>query len=187
MGNPYEAPRAAAEAEADPAGAIAGEELLAFAGKGGEYYWWLWKHAQGRNRLLMGWNWWAALGNGLWLAYRRMWREYVVFFVGTILWEYLLYGVSVLLKRDVQLGTLGNVALYVVGMGLLGNGLYLRRARLEVAEARRAYPGDQMRQRAQLRQVGGTSWWWALAALGVSIAWYWVATALAPIIGGLFT
>lgn len=163
------------------------EELLAFAGKGGEYYWWRWKDAQGSDRLLMGWNVWAALGNGLWMAYRRMWREYVVFFVGTILWEYLLYAVSVLLKRDVQLGTLGNLALYIVGMGLLGNGLYLRRARLEVAEVRRAFPGDQMRQRAQLRQVGGTNWWWALAALGLSIAWYSVATALAPIIGGLFT
>ena len=41
---------------------------------------------------------------------------------------------------------------------------------LEVSAARQAFPEDPARQAAQLSSVGGTSWWWLLAGVGLSVA-----------------
>jgi hypothetical protein len=167
--NPYQPPRAATEAESETAD-ITRLELRAFAGQGGDYYWWRWTRSGQRNRLWLSWNWPAAIFSLLWFSYRKMWREFLVIMLSDLAWGVVESMVATWLGRETLLGIWLDMLLYSVVLGLLGNFLYVRRARLEVGEARRKFPDDQARQTAQLSSVGGTSWWWVLAGLGLSVA-----------------
>jgi Protein of unknown function (DUF2628) len=168
--NPYEAPRAVLDGATDQTGAMTREEFMAFAGGGGAFYWSQWTRAGQRPRLWLGWNWPAALVPYPWFAYRKMWRELGALLILSIAWDVLHLLASWLLERDVSLGAWLDVLLWLLVYGLLGNRLYLRRARLEVAKVRQAFPEDPARQAAQLGSVGGTSGWWLLAGIGLNVA-----------------
>ena len=96
--------------------------------------------------------------------------ELGAFLILSVAWDVLQLLASWMLERDVSLGTWLNILLWSLVMRLLGNRLYLRRARPEVANVRQAFPEDPARQAAQLGSVGGTSGWWLLAGVGLSPA-----------------
>lgn len=167
--NPYEAPKAPTVAEAVGESAMTREELLAFAGRGGESYWWQWERHGQRDRLWLGWNWGGAFFTALWLAYRRMYRECAIVVIASIVWAQVDALVGRALGREALLGFWGNTLLEGLVIGLIGNGLYLRRARAAVSQARALIPEDLGGRQAWLTHQGGTSWWAVLAALGFSV------------------
>ena len=172
--NPYAAP-GATEAEAGAGSAdLTRDELLAFAGPASAFYWWRWDRSGRRQGLWLSWNWPAAIFTFMWLAYRRMWREFVVILAADTAWAVLETVVAGLLGRPYLLHPwvdwIGYTILYSVALGLLGNALYIRRAKLTVREARATHPGDPTWQQARLKELGGTSGWWVLVAIGAIVA-----------------
>jgi hypothetical protein len=173
--NPYAAPGAATEPEAEAGDAdLTRDELLAFAGPASAFYWWRWDRSGRRRGLWLSWNWPAAIFTLLWFAYRRMWREFAVIFAADTCWQLLQALAAGLLGLEHLLGswpdTIGDLLLFSIAMGALGNALYIRRARLEARQARAVHPGDPTWQRARLKEVGGTSWWWVLVGIGALVA-----------------
>jgi hypothetical protein len=136
-----------------------------FVGPNGTYYdeRWRWMEWRGRNR---SWNWAAALTQGGWLAYRRLYGAAAVYlaWLGVLLLM-LLDGVS--LRLTALLAQIG----IAIGLGLYGNRLYrasFRRAALEVAQRHEEYA---LRVSA-LAGRGGVdrraAWVFALAAMGLA-------------------
>ena len=112
------------------------EEIACFVGKNQRVYRDFWQGALGNGRFCIRFNMAAAAFTLFWLLYRRLYREYCVIFVllavlGAALRSIQLdpiYLPMVLLTSQLLLSSL---------LGLFGNGLYLRRLRIDVVRARR--------------------------------------------------
>jgi hypothetical protein len=162
--NPYEAPNAdIVAAEPGPVSDLTREEVDAFVGDRGSHFWGKWRPAMKSGSLFAGFSWAAAFFNVLWFLYRKMYREF-----GVALLAPFLIGAVGALVHEPGLERISNLAL-VATCGALGNGLYLRRARLVVADARRAEP-ELERRLALLRKKGGTSILWPLLVAALLIA-----------------
>jgi uncharacterized protein DUF2628 len=168
--NPYAAP----ETPADMASAVGigvhdltREEVEAFVGDNYKYYWGNWQRAVAGG-LRAGFNWPAFFLNFAWLLYRKMYRE---FFIGiaAVIGLGIVQGVveSLTEKNLDALDKVENIVIAVT-MGLLGNGLYLRKARREIGRAR-AQEADPERRAALLKARGGTSWIGLLVAIALGI------------------
>jgi hypothetical protein len=169
--NPYAPPLAAPEPAVPREGdAPTREELEAFVGKKASYYW----RKSARNRhddgLMAGWNWAAAFLSIFWLLYRRMHKEFWITMGILVMWG----AAEGVLEEAAQLAPevarsierFGNFVFAVV-MGMIGNGLYLRRVRREVLQSRQLFSADPQGHRAHLAKRGGTSW--IAALIGVAV------------------
>jgi hypothetical protein len=161
--NPYEAPRANLSAAPPPASELTREEVDAFVGNRGAHFWGKWRPVMASGSLLAGFSWAAGFFNFLWFLYRKMYREFAIFFLAEAVGGTL---VGLAAGRDVD--RIFSIAAFAAS-GTLGNGLYLRRARAVVAAARHAEP-DLERRLALLRKKGGTSILWPILAAAVLIA-----------------
>jgi hypothetical protein len=171
--NPYAPPQAdPAAPPTGPADAPTRQELEAFAGKNASYYWRRSARHGHDGRLFVGWNWASAFLSVLWMLYRRMWKEFWIVFGVLVLWGLIEGAAEALLEAGAEtskgIERIGN-AVFSVVMGMMGNGLYLRRARREVLESRRLLGADPQAQRAHLAKRGGTSWLAALIGVVVSL------------------
>lgn len=157
--NPYEAPRVQDSAAADAALVLSREEIEAFVGNRPDHFWSLWRRHLGAPATFVGFSWPATILNGAWLLYRKMYREAGVFLVATFAAAALVTLAEHAAGEPMpQLGRALN-AILAIGVGALGNGLYLRRARRVVAEVRRLDP-DPAARLALLRRRGGVSYLW---------------------------
>ena len=119
---------------------------------------------------MAGWNWAAAFLSIFWLLYRRMHKEFWITVGILVMWG----AAEGVLEEAAQLGSeatrsierIGNFVFAAV-MGMIGNGLYLRRVRREVLQSRRLFSADPQGQRAHLVKRGGTSW--TAALIGVAV------------------
>jgi hypothetical protein len=170
--NPYQPPAATTDVDPGTAFDLTRAEIEAFVGADrADYYQDRWLRAR-PGSFLVSWNWAAAFFNLMWLLYRRMFKE---FFIALVL-AILLGGAESLVAEyafggdfERELSRLGNIVLWAVG-GLVGNGLYLRRARLSVARARAQIPEESPGRLAYLGTLGGTSWVAVVIGLVGSIA-----------------
>jgi len=103
------------------------------------------------------------------MLYRKMYRETLVGFA-ILLAVGVLQGLAAY-TTGMNLNALGRVEdiAVAVTMGMLGNGLYLRRARRIIADVRAREP-DPERREALLRARGGRSWLGILIAVVLTIA-----------------
>jgi hypothetical protein len=137
------------------------EEVQAFVGpaKSG-YYWRHWFAREQRHLASSGFNTPAFFLNLWWLLYRKMYREFWIG-AGTLIVAEFVMGMLTsqgphaldltrALERVIQI-------VLAVTIGALGNGLYLRRAKIVVAAAR-ARESDEERRQVLIRKAGGTSW-----------------------------
>ena len=164
--NPYAAPQTPADLASVPATTAAHdltrEEVEAFVGNKHTYYWRRWQRAAG---VRAGFNIAAFLVSFAWLLYRKMYREFAIG-LAILLGVGFLQGLVESLA-ETKLGIPDRLLDFAVAftVGMLGNGLYLRRARLAIASARAQEP-DPERRAELLRARGGTS----LIALLIGIA-----------------
>jgi hypothetical protein len=157
--NPYAPPLAHGGVDdwQNAAGPPTREEFEAFVGSNARVYWDLLQSALRPRNLLAGFNMAAAFWSTLWLLYRKMYREFAVTVALAFLASTAYFAVTGRRERY-DLGLL--VGLYVaaaIGLGILGNGLYLRRIHAAVSLARRQSPEPSVRL-AFLAKRGGTSW-----------------------------
>ena len=178
--NPYAAP----ETPADMASAVATaahdltrDEVRAFVGPESSYYWRNWQRASGGS-LRAGFNWAAFFLSFAWMFYRKMYREAFIGF-GILFGLGIVEGVAEF-ATGMNLNALGRLesAAIAVTIGMLGNGLYLRRAKRVIAAARAEEP-DSERREALLRARGGSSWLGVLLAVALFAAWS-VLASMAP-------
>lgn len=119
------------------------EEVETFVGANHRVYWDLWQPALQDHKWFAGCNVAAGAFSFAWLLYRRMYREYFVLAAG----ELALGCVLVFASADSAARGL-PLALSVlvnVGLGLLGNSLYLRRCRAAVEDVRQREPEPALR------------------------------------------
>ncbi len=116
------------------------EEVRAFVGPRADYYikkWWL--DPDRRTGIGAGINWAALFLSGLWLPYRKMYRETLIFF-GVILLETLLEDIVYVgfLGRPEAPGTLGRFVGLVAGIvcGGFGNEWYQSHAQKTIGKLR---------------------------------------------------
>lgn len=167
--NPYEPPTAdIVGAAPPPVDVLIRDEVDAFVGKRGAHFWGKWRPVMASGSWTAGFSWPAGFFNFLWFLYRKMYREFAIFFLAEALGSFL---VGLWAGRDVD--RLFSIAAFAVA-GTLGNGLYLRRARLVVAAVRSAEP-DLERRLVLLRKKGGTSILWPLLAAAALVALAMVA------------
>jgi Protein of unknown function (DUF2628) len=169
--NPYAAPQTEpAAAPPGPGDAPTREELQAFAGENAPYYWERSARRGHNGGLLAGWNWAAAFLSMLWMLHRRMWKEFSIVVGVMVVWGVIegvaeaMLDVGAETSRGIE--RLGN-AVFGLVMGMIGNGLYLRRARRVVLESRRLLGSDPQAQLAHLAKRGGTSWIAPLIAVAI--------------------
>jgi Protein of unknown function (DUF2628) len=154
--NPYEAPTADIAGPAPPpVDVLTRDEVDAFVGKRAAHFWSKWRPVMASGSWTAGFSWAAGFFNFLWFLYRKMYREFAICLLGETVLGYL---VGLVAGRDVD--RVFNAVGFAI-VGTLGNGLYLRRARIAVAAARQAEP-DLERRLALLRKKGGTSILWPL-------------------------
>jgi Protein of unknown function (DUF2628) len=169
--NPYAAPQTPADmtnAAIAPAHDLTREEVEAFVGDRHSYYWRAWKHAVGGS-LRAGFNWPAFLFSFFWLLYRKMYRVFLIAMAAIIGLGVLQAVAGAITGADLAaVDRLTNFALAMT-VGLLANGLYLRRARQVIGSARAQEP-DAQRRVELLRARGGTSWIALLLGIAVAIA-----------------
>jgi hypothetical protein len=168
--NPYAAPKTPADMASvvgTRAHDLTREEVDAFVGDRHMYYWGNWQRAVGGG-LRAGFNWAAFFLNFAWLLYRKMYREFFIA-MAAVVGLGVVQGVAESVTEK-NLDTLDKVVNLVVAvtMGMLGNGLYLRRAQREIGNARAREP-DPERRTALLKARGGTSWIGVLVAIAVGI------------------
>ncbi len=170
--NPYAAPATPADlasSQGTAAHDLTREEVRAFVGdKSANYYWRSWQRVQGGG-LRAGFNFAAFFLNFAWLLYRKMYREFLVL-AAALVGLGVVHGViEALTEKNLDaIDKVENVVVAVT-MGLLANGLYLRRAQRVIGNARAQEP-DPARREALLRARGGTSWLGLLIGIAVSIA-----------------
>ena len=163
---------AASEAGSGAPGALHGpaqpevlplDSTKTFVGTNSNYYDESWRSMEWRavNR---SWNWAAALGQGGWLAYRRLYDHAVL--QGALLTLLILLALS---GAPIKLLALVQLVVAVL-LGLYGNALYRRRFR-QAAEAAARHDGDYPAQLAALAGSGGTDRRavWILAAVMAAI------------------
>jgi hypothetical protein len=169
--NPYAAP----ETPVDLAG-MAGpsahdltrDEVAAYVGPKSAYYWRAWQRARGGG-LRAGFNWAACIFNLGWLLYRKMYREFLIGFGASFGASFALAFIGAAAGKGVDgLDRVVNLGLAVT-VGMLGNGLYLRRARQAIGTAR-TQVADPAERALWLTTHGGTSVLSLLIGLGISVA-----------------
>jgi hypothetical protein len=167
--NPYAAPATPIDApHAASLLDLTRDEVQGYVGGKHAYYWHVWQRAATRGGLTTRFNWAAFLLNSSWLLYRKLFREFWMFTAATT-------GVSCLVsliggatgRKLFGVDLIASLALSAM-VGVLGNGLYLRRAR-RIIGAVRAETADPERRMRLLASRGGTSWLWALSGLVVVI------------------
>jgi len=168
--NPYAAPATPADmasVEGVAAHDLTREEVRAFVGKNHGYYWRNWQRATGSG-LRAGFSWPAFFLSFAWMLYRKMYREFFI-------WGAAVFGLGVVRGviesvTETNLDAVDKVENFVVAvaMGMLANGLYLRKARRVIADVRAREP-DPERRVALLEVRGGTSWLGLVLGLAVAI------------------
>jgi hypothetical protein len=165
--NPYAPPRTRLSGPAGEPGALdelTREEVDAFVGKRkGDYYWRHWSRST--NRQLNAFNWAAGFFSLFWLLYRRMYKEFAVALAALVASAVVELVLEPLVGE--AKGSLSRALNFLPGLtiGILGNRLYLRRARVAAAAARLCTtPGERD---AALAASGGMSWLAALIAVAV--------------------
>ena len=136
-------PRDAADPEVLPL-----DSTKTFVGTNSNYYDESWRSMEWRGAT-RSWNWAAALGQGGWLAYRRLYDHAVL--QGAVLILLILLALS---GAPIKLLALIQLVVAVL-LGFYGNGLYRRRFR-RAAEAAARHDGDYPAQLAVLAGSGGT-------------------------------
>ena len=169
--NPYAAPQTPADlpsAAETAAHDLTREEVRAFVGLESAYYWRNWQRATGGS-LRAGFNWPAFFLNFCWLVYRKMYREALIG-LGIMLGLGFLRGIAET-ATAMNLNAVARVEdiAVAVTVGMIGNGLYLRRAQSVIGAARAQEP-DPERREALLRARGGRSWSGFLIVLALTIA-----------------
>lgn len=167
--NPYQAPRAElGPGDGAPASGamLTDEEIATFVGDAAAYYQKKWARANRTGGFYAGFNFAALIVSTLWLLYRRMYLAFVAF-LGLQLLVPLIGGVMLaglsLNKAGTVEAVLVAMLLTKVGLAFVANGLYLRRARREVEEARQGGPTNL----PFLRTRGGTSS--TAVAIGIAV------------------
>ena len=167
--NPYAPPTTDISGTVEPVFDITREEVGAYVGESQAFYYWTrWRASLQSRSLLAGFNWGACVFNVTWMVYRRMYRE---FFVAMAIAIVLGAGIDLLESVDQNLSRVFDRAwgfLFAGTVGTIGNGLYLRRARLVIAAARKLEP-DEQRRIDLIRRQGGTSFLWMLIVTAVSL------------------
>ena len=127
------------------------EEVAAYVGDRHVYYWKQWQPVRG-GRPRPSPNGAALIVGPIWLLYRKLYREFVFA-------SLMLFAVEVALEAigapSVQAKTIRIFAFAAIA-GLFGNSIYLRRARIVIAEVRDK-ESDLERRCELLRKRGGTS------------------------------
>lgn len=178
--NPYAAPIVDPGAPgADAVSALTPEEIAAFAGKNGGYYAYRWaRHGQGPG-LWKGFNWAAAIFTSFWFAYRRMYLEAVVVTAAGSMLDLATNLTAALLKVNIHWGL--AAILTAVPVGVLGNGLYHRRALAAARVVRRQVHPDGQQQ--ALAAQGGTSGLAVVVCLALSVAFASLFASVAERLG----
>jgi hypothetical protein len=138
---------------APDAEALSRAEIEAYAGVNGRVYWDMLSASTSTRSLFVGFNVAAAALPFVWLAYRKMLRECALVFTMGVFLAAFLRVIPALRDRTLFFDYL----IPSVAMGLLGNGLYLRRIRIVAQRIRRSEP-DPDRRLFLLAERGGTSW-----------------------------
>jgi len=168
--NPYAPPKSNLSVDAvQPVFDLTREEVESFVGPKHLYYWKMWQRVGAAGGTKAGFNGAAFFFNLFWLLYRKMVREFFIGFGGLVAVSVALAVLSSATGHD--LSQLDRVIQIVVGVavGMLGNSLYLRRARRAIAAARAEEP-DLARRRLLLAQRGGTSFLLAMVGTVASVA-----------------
>jgi hypothetical protein len=118
---------------------------------------------------MAGWNWAAALLSMFWLLYRRMHKEFWIVMGILVVWGM----VEGLLRKWPAAGgatrsieRFGNFVFAAV-MGMIGNGLYLRRSGARCCSRGACSPRVRRATGPTWRSAGGTSW--TAALIGVAV------------------
>jgi hypothetical protein len=152
------------------------EQVHSFVGRRSGYYWDRWSRAE-LGRKFAGFNWAAAFFNLTWLLYRRMYREFGIGLGAMAVLGLAEAFLEPMIGKDnsATLSRIDNLV-PVVALGILGNWLYLRRARDAIARTRHlATPAER---HAFLAARGGTSWLAVLVGVGASVALVAAATMI---------
>jgi hypothetical protein len=131
------------------------DEIEAFVGAEGPVYWDMMRESVSSYSLIAGFNVAAALLPLVWLAYRKLYRECALAMIALMIGGATIGAIPYLRQHFGAI--LVNYFVAATSIGLLGNGLYLRRIRIAVARARRSEPSLD-RRCYLLREQGGTSW-----------------------------
>jgi Protein of unknown function (DUF2628) len=167
--NPYAAPAAALPASQDTvpqAHDLTRDEVKSFVGNNHAYYWGSWQRTATKGGLLAGFNGAAFFFNLLWLLYRRMHREFWIGCGAVVAANIGLVILGIVTERNVDRLTRVIDVAVAATVGMLGNGLYLRRARRVIAAAR-AEEANPERRMHLLTVRGGTSALWPLVGVVV--------------------
>jgi hypothetical protein len=131
------------------------DEIEAFAGANGPVYWDLLRASTVSHSLFIGFNVAAAAFPYAWLAYRKLYRECALAALASAVLGALVEAVPYLKPHIGSL--LFTYLISSAAIGILGNGLLLRRIRIAAAQVRRQESDPGRRLRLLSRQ-GGTSW-----------------------------
>jgi hypothetical protein len=163
--NPYAAPAtsvAGPDAEEASALDLTRDEVRSFVGEKHRYYWGAWQRSATKGGFLAGFNGAAFFFNMFWLLYRKMHREFCIGCGAMVAASGGLAVLGEVTGKDLNgLDRVVNVAAAAT-VGMLGNGLYLRRARRVITTAR-VEEADPERRMQLLTARGGTSILRALA------------------------
>jgi|SRR5579859_424832 len=156
--NPYAPPAAESLAEhGERVGEISPDEVTAFVVSNDRYYrrsWAQLMHGR-RSGLLAGFNKAAFFLSLFWLLYRKMYKEFFLFAGPGLVIGILTQMIPVDPSLDRTIDHVINIAVAST-VGTLGNGLYFRRARRVIEQARREEP-DRAKRISYLRRRGGTT------------------------------
>ena len=170
--NPFEPPKTEPSTALPDSADLSHEEVFAFVGRNGTYYWDRWRGVA-PGKMNAGFNVGAFFLSVIWLAYRRLYRELGVA-VAILVGLGLLQGVLDFAAPDAAraVDRVTNIA-FAVTFGMMGNGLYLRRARAEIAIARRD-ESDPDRRLQRIAAAGGPNLFGAIGCavvlLGLGVA-----------------
>lgn len=129
------------------------QDLDNYIGSNGWRYIQKW-NKMAENKRLINWNWPAFMFGGFWLAYRKMYKYSLIYFI------ILFFKVTIvpLIGNDILHGLTRVMALCCIfGLGLFGDSLYLRFATDEVIKIRKSTADDEEFEKRCLK-AGGTSW-----------------------------
>jgi hypothetical protein len=140
------------------AAGVSEEELRLFVDKNANYYVPKWCTMQ-QSGTAVSWNWASPLGGILWMAYRKMYL-YMWLAIGFCVGEGILEE-ALQVPAPFTWGT--NIIVWIL-LGMFGDTLYLRHAKLKITSIKMRFVDPQM-QRAQIAKIGGTTWGSVLALL----------------------
>ena len=146
---------------AAPALDLTPDEVAAYVGERHAYYWKQWQPVLG-GKPRPSPNGAALIVGPLWMLHRKLYREFFFVFIWLRAVEVVL---EIMGATPRQANGVTALAFALIA-GLFGNVLYLRRARIVIADAREQ-EGDLERRSALLRKRGGTSVLWPLVVVAL--------------------